>query len=153
MRCLPDRAKQAWRRDYMRWFKSALSAASVTGVLLVAIAMLLFTPAAAIAGQSDSTWRPQPNDPAALSRTYDVTRHAMQVAGAPYAQWVGQGRQFLTFDPRGTGRIVEVFGDLLAADRIAALVPGAAHRAEEFNAGLGELGARGRAVQAVHQYD
>lgn len=48
----------------MRWCKTALSAASVTGVFLVAIAMLLFTPAAAIAGQTDSTWRPQPNNPA-----------------------------------------------------------------------------------------
>ena len=50
----------------------------------------------------------------------------MQAAGGPYAQWAGEGRQFLTFDPRGNGRIVEVFGDLVAADRIAVLVPGVA---------------------------
>jgi len=137
----------------MRWFKTALSAASVTGVFLVAVAMLLFTPAAAIAGQSDSTWRPQPNDPAALSRTYDVTRHAMQVAGAPYAQWAGQGRQFLAFDPRGNGRVVEVFGDLGAADRIAVLVPGVANRADNFNTGLGDVRDRAPAVQAQTLYD
>ncbi|MHB8185679.1 MAG: alpha/beta hydrolase [Dermatophilaceae bacterium] len=137
----------------MRWFKTALSAASVTGVLLVAIAMLLFTPAAAIAGQSDSTWRPQPNDPAALSRMYDVTRSAMQTAGAPYAQWAGQGRQFLAFDPRGNGRIVEVFGDLGAADRIAVLVPGVANRADNFNTGLGDVRDRAPAVQARALYD
>ena len=137
----------------MRWFKTALSAVSVTGVLLVAIAMLLFTPAAAIAGQSDSTWRPQPKDPAALSRTYAVTRHAMQVAGAPYAQWAGQGRQFLAFDPRGDGRIVEVFGDLGAADRIAVLVPGVANRADNFNTGLGDVRDRAPAVQAQTLYD
>ena len=137
----------------MRWFKAALSAVSVTGVLLVATGMLLFTPAAAIAGQADSTWRPQPNDRAALSSTYDVTRHAMQAAGAPYAQWAGQGRQFLAFDPRGNGRIVEVFGDLAAADRIAVLVPGVANRADNFNTGLGDVRDRAPAVQAQTLYD
>ncbi|MDX2936844.1 alpha/beta hydrolase [Streptomyces ipomoeae] len=33
-------------------------------------------------------------------------------------------RQFLSFDGRGPGRTVEVFGDLLKADHIAVLVPG-----------------------------
>jgi hypothetical protein len=35
------------------------------------------------------------------------------------------GRQFLSFDPRGTGRAVEVVGDLAHAERLAILVPGA----------------------------
>jgi alpha/beta hydrolase family protein len=35
------------------------------------------------------------------------------------------GRQFLYVDPRGTGRAVEVLGDLSRARRIAVLVPGA----------------------------
>jgi hypothetical protein len=35
------------------------------------------------------------------------------------------GRKFLSFDPRGSGRAVEVVGDLVHADRIAFLVPGA----------------------------
>ena len=35
------------------------------------------------------------------------------------------GRRFLSFDPRGTGRAVEVIGDLTHAERIAILVPGA----------------------------
>ncbi|RSS64837.1 alpha/beta hydrolase [Streptomyces sp. WAC06614] len=35
------------------------------------------------------------------------------------------GRQFLTFDGRGSGRTAEVLGDLARADRIAVLVPGA----------------------------
>lgn len=34
------------------------------------------------------------------------------------------GAQFLSFDGRGRGRAVEVFGDLSTADRIAVLVPG-----------------------------
>ncbi|MEV6593609.1 alpha/beta hydrolase [Streptomyces acidicola] len=33
-------------------------------------------------------------------------------------------RQFLSFDGRGTGQAVEVFGDLAHADRVAVLVPG-----------------------------
>ncbi|MFE5540978.1 alpha/beta hydrolase [Streptomyces sp. NPDC056519] len=36
-----------------------------------------------------------------------------------------EGRQFLTFDGRGPGRVVEVLGDLARANRIAVLVPGA----------------------------
>jgi hypothetical protein len=35
------------------------------------------------------------------------------------------GRRFLSFDPRGTGRAVEVIGDLTHAERLAILVPGA----------------------------
>lgn len=34
------------------------------------------------------------------------------------------GAQFLVFDGRGTGRAVEVFGDLETADRVTVLVPG-----------------------------
>jgi hypothetical protein len=35
------------------------------------------------------------------------------------------GRRFLAFDPRGSGRAVEVIGDLEHADRIAVVIPGA----------------------------
>lgn len=37
----------------------------------------------------------------------------------------GADRRFLSFDPRGDGRAVEVLGDLRHADRIAVVVPGA----------------------------
>ena len=141
----------------MQWWHRALNAASVTGAGLVALALLLFTPGAAIAGQSGLlVWHPDPNapnDPAALTRTYDANRSAMQAAGAPYAKWSGQGRQFLAFDPRGNGRIVEVFGDLGAAERIAVLVPGVANRADNFNTGLGDVRDRAPAVQARALYD
>lgn len=141
----------------MRWLRHTLNAASVTGVALVALALLLFTPGAAVAGQSgQSVWAPDPhhpNDPAALVRTYDANRSAMQRTGAPYARWALQGRQFLAFDPRGNGRVVEVFGDLGAADRIAVLVPGVANRADNFNTGLGEVRDRAPAVQARNLYD
>ena len=141
----------------MRWLRRALNAASVTGVALVALSLLLFTPGAAVAGQSGKlVWQPdpnRPNDPAALVRTYDANRLAMKTAGAPYARWAGQGRQFLAFDPRGNGRVVEVFGDLTTADRIAVLVPGVANRADNFSTGLGDVHDRAPAVQARALYD
>jgi pimeloyl-ACP methyl ester carboxylesterase len=115
--------------------------------------MLLFTPGPAIAGQAHPVWHPQPNDPAALSRMYDANRTAMQAAGAPFASWLGQGRQFLAFDPRGNGRVVEVFGDLGSADRIAVLVPGVSTTAENFDTGLDDVRDRAPAVQARDLYD
>jgi pimeloyl-ACP methyl ester carboxylesterase len=121
-------------------------------VLLVALAMLLFTPGPAIASQSESVWQPHLADSAALARIYGVNRIAMQTAGAPFAHWTGQGRQFLAFDPRGSGRVVEVFGDLGAADRIAVLVPGVSTTADNFNTGLGAVRDRAPAVQARALY-
>lgn len=137
----------------MRWCWRALSAASVAAVLLVALAMLLFTPGPAIAGESATVWHPHPNDPAALARVYDVTRSTMETAGTPFVKWTGHGRQFLAFDPRGNGRVVEVFGDLGAADRIAVLVPGSSTTADNFNTGLDDVRDRAPAVQARALYD
>jgi pimeloyl-ACP methyl ester carboxylesterase len=115
--------------------------------------MLLFTPGQAIAGPSETVWHPQPGNPAALSRTYDVNRHAMLAAGEPFAKWARQGRQFLAFDSRGTGRVVEVFGDLGTADRIAVLVPGVSTTADNFDTGLDDVRDRAPAVQARDLYD
>lgn len=137
----------------MRWCWRALSAASVAAVLVVSLAMLLFTPGAAIAGQSRTVWQPNPSDTASLSRTYDVNRSAMHSAGAPFSRWAAQGRQFLAFDPRGNGRIVEVFGDLATADRIAVVVPGVSSTADNYNTGLGDVRDRALAVQARALYD
>lgn len=138
----------------MRWCWKALTAASVPTVLALALALLLFFPGAAVAAQHRLTaWHPNPDDPTALLRLYEANRHAMQSAGKPYAQWTGQGRQFLAFDPHGNGRIIEVFGDLGTADRIAVLVPGVANRADNFNTGLGDIRDRAPAVQGRDLYD
>lgn len=141
----------------MRRCWKALGAASAATVVLLALVLLLFAPGAAIAGQSSRSgltgWHPDSDDQTALVHMYDVTRRAMQTAGAPYAQWAGPDRLFLAFDPRGNGRVVEVFGDLGAADRIAVLVPGAATRADNFNTGLGDVRDRAPAVQAQALYD
>ena len=137
----------------MRWWRSALSAASVAAVLLVALAMLLFTPGPAIASQSELVWQPRPSDPAALTRMYGLNQSAMKAAGAPFAKWTGHGSQYLAFDARGNGRVVEVFGNLAAANRIAVLVPGVSTTADNFNTGLDGVRDRAPAVQARALYD
>ncbi|MGI5208095.1 alpha/beta hydrolase [Spirillospora sp. CA-108201] len=42
-------------------------------------------------------------------------------------------RRFLSFDPRGDGRAVEVLGDLKRADRIAVVVPGADNSLADYD--------------------
>lgn len=49
-----------------------------------------------------------------------------------YAQQVDHGRQFLAYDRRGDGRIVEVLGDLRTAQHVAVVVPGSGHRLGNF---------------------
>ncbi|MFD7915322.1 alpha/beta hydrolase [Streptomyces sp. NPDC059752] len=62
----------------------------------------------------------------------------------------GGAAQFLTFDGRGRGRAVEVFGELESADRVAVLVPGSdttLDTYERFRAGAVSLQQR---LQAEH---
>ncbi|MGW7045267.1 alpha/beta hydrolase [Streptomyces avermitilis] len=50
--------------------------------------------------------------------------HGDHARAAADRSMAAPSRDFLTFDGRGRGRAVEVFGDLATADRIAVLVPG-----------------------------
>jgi len=52
---------------------------------------------------------------------------------AEYKLWLNEGRQILLFDPKGDGRVVEVFGDLEGAGRIAVVVPGMANDIYNFS--------------------
>nr|WP_305786505.1 alpha/beta hydrolase [Actinoplanes lichenis] len=72
----------------------------------------------------------------------------MGAAGEPYSDWVRAGRRFLSFDSGGSGRAVEVIGDLEGAERIAVLVPGVSTRLADFDRGLGGVAGRAPAVQA-----
>ncbi|MET9018978.1 alpha/beta hydrolase [Actinopolymorpha sp. NPDC004070] len=45
-----------------------------------------------------------------------------------YAARTVDGHDFLAYDQRGDGRVVEVLGDLATADQVAVLIPGAGHR-------------------------
>ncbi len=55
---------------------------------------------------------------------YTANSRTATATGGTYANWARSGRQLLAFDPRGAGRIAEVYGDLTHAERIAVLVPG-----------------------------
>ncbi|ANH91348.1 MULTISPECIES: alpha/beta hydrolase [unclassified Streptomyces] len=73
----------------------------------------------------------------ALGQARDVERERMhdsrlspagqQAAGRRmhrFASLLGTGRQILAFDPTGSGRVAEVFGDLPRAQRVSVVVPG-----------------------------
>ncbi|GLY82418.1 alpha/beta hydrolase [Actinoallomurus iriomotensis] len=85
--------------------------------------------------------------PAALR--YAANRRAMDAAGPPYR---GRAGRYLLFDPRGDGRVAQVFGDLATADRIAVLVPGASVRGANFWTGAGGRRFRSLSVQADGLY-
>ncbi|GLY00213.1 alpha/beta hydrolase [Actinoplanes sp. NBRC 101535] len=56
---------------------------------------------------------------------------------------------YLFFDARGRGRVVQVFGDLASAPRIVVLVPGMSNRLANFWRGVGGERFRSPAVQAA----
>lgn len=64
---------------------------------------------------------------------YAANDRTMRRSGARYASWADEGRQVLAFDPRGGGRVAEVFGDVASADRIAVVVPGVGTTAANFD--------------------
>ncbi|MGH9154269.1 MAG: alpha/beta hydrolase [Acidimicrobiales bacterium] len=55
-------------------------------------------------------------------------------------------RNFLLFDPRGDGRVAEVFGDLEGAENVAVIVPGMGNEVANFD---GKLRANGQNLQGV----
>jgi len=111
----------------------------VTCGLAVALGAGLLVPATPVATAAPLT-------------AYPTTAAAMRAAGAPYAAWAGDGRQFLEFDPHGDGKAVEVVGDLAAATRVAVLVPGVDTTLATFTSGLGGVARRAPATQARALY-
>ncbi|WP_203964399.1 alpha/beta hydrolase [Actinocatenispora thailandica] len=89
------------------------------------------------------------SDGAPVALRYAANRVAMRAAGPRFADRTGR---YLLFDPRGDGRVAEVFGDLAHADRIAVLVPGAGDDAANFWSGAGGRGYRALARQAGQLY-
>jgi hypothetical protein len=117
---------------------------------LLAVALLTVTPAASTLLSAPAEIEPaDPVDLGNVEARYAASRRALLDAGAAYRDWTGQ---FLQFDPGGDGRVVQVFGDLPAADRIAVLVPGAGNRAWNFQRGVGGKQYRSPAVQAAELY-
>jgi pimeloyl-ACP methyl ester carboxylesterase len=62
------------------------------------------------------------------------------------------GRQILALDRRGDGRIVEVLGDLAAAERVVILIPGVDNTLTDFDTGLGGVERRAPSWQARQLY-
>jgi hypothetical protein len=117
---------------------------------LFAAALVSVAPAASTLLSAPAEVRPaDPVDLRNPEARYAASRQALLGAGAPYRDWTGR---FLLFDPRGDGQVVQVFGDLSTADRIAVLVPGAGNRAWNFQRGVGGKPDRSPAVQAEALY-
>jgi hypothetical protein len=62
------------------------------------------------------------------------------------------GRQFLQYDARGDGRVVEAVGELAHASRIAIVIPGVDTTRANFDHGLGDVERRAPAFQARQLY-
>ncbi|XVV14790.1 alpha/beta hydrolase [Actinoplanes sp. CA-131856] len=88
-----------------------------------------------------------------LQYAFHETAVRMLATGCPYAAWAAQGRRFLSFDPTGDGRAVEVLGDLATASRVAVLVPGVDTVLADFDRGLGGVPRRAPGVQARALYE
>lgn len=116
--------------------------ALVTSLCTAAVALTT-----AVAPAAEPYAAPAPPAPLVhgLQARYDATRADMAAARAT-AERVGDAgtakaldaflapeRRFLAFDARGSGRVVEVLGDLATADRIAVVVPGADGRLTNFD--------------------
>ncbi|GAA4902479.1 alpha/beta hydrolase family protein [Stackebrandtia albiflava] len=113
-------------------------------VTVLALAATVALPAAVSSGP-DAVPSPPPAAPAspsaftatALRDHYDATRadvlaaaetaerHGHPHRAAALRELAAPGRHLLAFDGRDGGRVVEVYGDLATANRIAVLVPGA----------------------------
>ena len=68
---------------------------------------------------------------------------------AMFGRWLAEDRQILIFDPRGDGRVAEVFGDLDEADYVGVIVPGIANDIDNF----GPLDGGGFRVYAEQLYE
>jgi hypothetical protein len=83
-------------------------------------------------------------DGAPVALRYEANRRSMRAAGITCPDG-----DYLLFDPRGRGRVAQVFGDLTTARRIAVLVPGMRNRLQNFWRGVGGQAYRSPAVSAA----
>ncbi|MEU1195925.1 alpha/beta hydrolase [Streptomyces sp. NPDC005813] len=117
-----------------------LLAALVTGAVVVPVS----------AASRPQIPAPEPADvapltPATLGRTYEANRanaaeaarmaagHGDRSRAAADRAMAARSRHLLSFDGRGPGQAVEVFGDLARADRVAVLVPGSDTTLETYD--------------------
>ncbi|MET7600689.1 alpha/beta hydrolase [Streptomyces sp. NPDC004082] len=117
------RRRGTWQRG--------LLAALITGALVVPLAAAarpeIPAPDPAVLGQVtaatlDEVFAANRANAAEASRM--AAAHGDTHRAAAERSMAGPSRRLLAFDGRGPGRVIEVFGDLARADRIAVLVPG-----------------------------
>ena len=105
------------------------------------------------------------SSPAALQTRYDAVRGDIRAARDIAAKFhdtgrvkaldalLRPGREFVSFDARRSGKVVEVIGDLARADRVAVVVPGADGELTNFDswkwAGGGARALDRQALQAA----
>jgi hypothetical protein len=150
----------------------AVALTPVSSTLLAAPSAVSVKPPIGIeAWRADPRRPPDPltTDPAAIQRYFAKldapTQHELadkypgvvgNLDGAPielrYAANQRQEPQILLYDPRGNGRVAQVFGDLTTAQRIAILVPGASNRLANFWRGVGGKPFRSPARQGADLY-
>lgn len=148
----------------------AVTPASAT-LLAAAGAVPPDPPVGVEAWNADPRHLPDPltTDPAAIQRFFAGLNATTQcelastypgvvgnLDGAPielrYAANRFGARQILLFDPRGDGKVAQVFGDLAIAQRIAILVPGAGNQLGNFWSGVGGKAFRSPAQQGADLY-
>ncbi|MCX5377479.1 alpha/beta hydrolase [Streptomyces sp. NBC_00091] len=110
---------------FRRTLLAGLVAAAVVFPVSAAASPRIPAPAPAVLSGSAGL---QSRYDAGLAGIAEAARAAQDSGHAGRAAKLGTmaepGAQFLTFDGRGQGRAIEVFGDLGTADRVAVLVPG-----------------------------
>ncbi|GAB3911712.1 alpha/beta hydrolase [Kibdelosporangium lantanae] len=170
------RTAETWTVRYVIRILRAMATLAVvvapTAAMLLAApgAAALTPPAGTAAWLADVRHLPDPilADPVDIDRFLtsvdETTRHDLvtrypEVVGAldgapPELRYEANHRngQILLYDPRGDGRVAQVFGNLATADRIAVLVPGVGNRLDTFWTGVGGRRYRAPATQAANLY-
>ncbi|PKT67666.1 hypothetical protein CW362_39185 [Streptomyces populi] len=124
-------ARRPRRTGFARRLRRTLLAAVVTAAVVVPVSAAarpeIPAPAPAVlpplsASTLDRAYEANRADAAEAARM--AADHGDRTRAAADRAMAAPSRRLLLFDGRGTGRAVEVFGDLARADRVAVLVPG-----------------------------
>ena len=79
--------------------------------------------------------------------------HRLEERRNELQRWLTEDRQILFFEPSGDGRVVEVFGDLSAAERIGVVIPGISNDMDNLSVGNGGFRANALSVYeaSIHE--
>ena len=80
----------------------------------------------------DSEWAGRTTQQSLVREVYLDELERVEARIAMFGRWLAEDRQILLFDPRGDGRVAEVFGDLDQAGFVAVVVPGITNDIDNF---------------------